>query len=70
MKKSNLEKRTIRLYAGDAEKLAKFFPQVGYNLAIRTMVRNTIKKLEEEFQQKLEASGLDDFTLTQEDFDD
>lgn len=41
-----LEKHVLRLYAGDFDKLAGFFPELGPSVAVRRIVRSQIKKLE------------------------
>lgn len=46
-KEEDLEKVTIRLFRGDAEKLSQIYPNVGYNEAIRKIVRNHIRTIEE-----------------------
>ncbi len=37
--KEDLEKITIRLHRGDTKVLEQFYPNVGYNAAIRKLVR-------------------------------
>lgn len=50
--KENLKKVTIRLHDGDTEILEKFYPSVGYNAAIRKLVRKHCRALEEHSSQK------------------
>lgn len=49
------EKRTIRLYVGDSDRLSAYYPQLGYNAVIRALVSEHLKTLD----AKLEANGLD-----------
>ncbi len=46
-------KVSLRLYAGDKERLQTFYPRLGYNAAVRELVRRHIKALE----AKLEAEN-------------
>ena len=55
----NLEKVTIRLFAGDAERLQAYFPTVGYNRAIRTHIHRLLKHLDERTQQAADTKGID-----------
>lgn len=47
MAKDDFEKVTIRLTRGAPDKLALYYPTVGYNKVIRTLVDNFIKGIEE-----------------------
>lgn len=51
MKKT--EKISIRLFRGDKEKIAQLYPHIGYNKAIRNIVRNFIKNVEASANEKL-----------------
>ena len=56
-----LEKATIRLFAGDAKRLADYYPNVGYNVAIRKIVRNHLRALDErasELRSKVDVKEL------------
>lgn len=44
---------TIRLFDGDKKRLEEYYPSVGYNRVIRTLVRKHIKSLDEKFSQRL-----------------
>lgn len=48
----DFEKVTIRLYKGDADRLATYFPQLGYNRAIRDYIHKLLRSLDEKAQQK------------------
>lgn len=43
----DLERVTIRIHSGDREKLAAYYPRLGYNHAIRKLVRVHLKALDE-----------------------
>jgi hypothetical protein len=58
-----LEKRTIRFIEGDIDKIAKFFPKKGYNVAIRELVHSTVKALEERLNEKIAESNDVDLDL-------
>jgi hypothetical protein len=45
----NLVKVSIRLFRGDKERLDNFFPQLGYNAAIRIIVRKALRALEQKY---------------------
>jgi len=47
----DLEKVTIRLHRGDTKVLEQFYPSVGYNAAIRKLVRKHCRALEEQASQ-------------------
>lgn len=54
MKRSEIpvEKVTMNLFTGDAEKLRDFFPRQGASFMVRNLVRNFIRKVEEDASQK------------------
>lgn len=52
------EKKTIRLFKGDAEAMNRFYPQAGYNRAIRTLVHQHLRALEEKLSRRLSDSAL------------
>ena len=58
-----LEIVTMRLFEGDKKKLDEFYPDVGYNQIVRTLVRRHIKRLEEKLSHKLPKEELDDQAL-------
>jgi hypothetical protein len=41
-----LQKHTLFLYEGDFARLASFFPELGASVAVRRIVRASLKKLE------------------------
>lgn len=41
----------VRLYKGDKEKLTLMYPKIGYNKAIREIVRKHIKSIEQLAQE-------------------
>jgi len=41
-----LQKHTLSFYAGDFEKLAAFYPQIGPSVAARRIVRDHLRLLE------------------------
>ena len=59
--KPKYETVTIRLFAGDKDRLAEMYREMGYNAAIRTIVRKHIEKAEELIQRRLRdlRSGSD-----------
>lgn len=56
--KTDLEKVTIRLHAGDKSELDEFYPRSGHNRVIRNLVHQHIKMLREKLNQQ--RSTLDD----------
>jgi len=58
----DLEKKTIRLHRGDADILQQFYPRLGYNKAIRVLVRNHIKTLQERTAQTT-ANAIPDIEI-------
>ncbi len=58
MAKEDLEKVTIRLTQGAAQRLNDLFPSVGYNRVIRTMVDNFLKGVEEKSQRSTTRNPL------------
>lgn len=42
----DLKKHTLHLYAGDFDKLASFYPDLGPSVALRRIVRKHIQQLE------------------------
>jgi hypothetical protein len=63
MAKIEQEKITIRLFRGDKDKLSNLFPEVGYNKAIRFLVRNFIKSIEEKAQSRLGQNKTPDIEI-------
>jgi len=47
MATQSLEKVTLRLFAGDKERIDELFPTMGHNKAIRLIVRKFIKEQQE-----------------------
>lgn len=43
--KGELEVKTIRLFKGDVDIINSFYPNAGYNVVIRMLVHNLVKKL-------------------------
>lgn len=42
---------TIRIYAGDIERLERFFPSLKYNMAIRELLHQRLNEIEEKYNQ-------------------
>lgn len=61
--KGKLEKKSIRLFKGDAEFLDEFYPRAGHTIIIRILVRNFCKKLQENFNRKEIPDELRGLTL-------
>lgn len=62
-------KVTIRLFETDYQLLRQYFPKVGYNHAIRSIVRKSIQMLERRTREEnpqLFAHELADINLEQE----
>lgn len=57
------EKVTIRVFRGDKEKLSQMFPGLGYNKAMRHIVHNFIKGVEEKAMRQQSSSGLPTGTI-------
>ncbi len=57
--KEDLEKVTIRLHRGDTKVLEQFYPNVGYNAAIRKLVRKHCRALQEQSSQAESEINLD-----------
>lgn len=53
------EKVTVRLYKGDRDKLLMYFPSIGYNRALREIVRSFIRGVEEKAQAKRSSVSID-----------
>jgi len=49
-------KVSLRLYAGDKERLQAFYPRLGYNAAVRELVRRHVKALEARLEEQRELS--------------
>ena len=56
--KPEFEKKTIRLFVGDADAMNRFYPEAGYNRAIRTLVRQHLRSLEERLSRRLSSESL------------
>lgn len=67
-RKSNheLEKVTIRLNVGDAERLRSYYPRLGYNEAIRRLVSHHLRQLDERAQRRLSSQDLTNPLLREE----
>lgn len=52
----NLEKVTIRLNQGDSERLRAYYPNLGYNEAIRQLVEKHLRQLDERTQRRVQSS--------------
>ena len=64
-RKEDLEKITIRLHSGDKEELEEYYPQLGHNKVIRSLVRSHIKQLRAKLEQERnnnESINPDDIT--------
>jgi len=53
------KKVTIRVYTSDIEWLKEAYPHVGYNAAIRTIVRNHRRNVEERVAKKLSQAEME-----------
>lgn len=63
-KSEDLEKITIRVRRGDAEKLKQFYPSLGYNEAIRRIVGHHVKQLEEKFNRQLSTRDSEAYDIS------
>lgn len=63
-KPEDLEKVTIRLRRGDADKLKQFYPSLGYNEAIRRIVGHHVKQLEEKFNRQLSTHDSEAYDIS------
>jgi len=57
-----LEKITLRVFKGDIDRMSKYYPKVGYNRAIRTLISEHLKVLDEkvnQMEQELPPLDLD-----------
>jgi hypothetical protein len=52
-----LTKVTLNLYTQDVEKMKEAYPQVGYSVAIKFLVREHVTKLAQREAQLLETIG-------------
>lgn len=52
----DLEKVSLRLFEGDSARLASYYPRMGYQVAIRELVRAHLKKLD----AKAAEAGIND----------
>lgn len=51
-KKGILEKKSLRLFQGDAAFIDECYPRAGHNIIIRSIVHNFVKKLREKTSQQ------------------
>lgn len=58
MSEKEQEKVTLRLFRGDKEKLTAMFPGIGYNKAVRHIVHNFIKGVEEKAMKRAGTSPV------------
>lgn len=65
-KPEDLEKVTIRLRRGDAEKLKQFYPSLGYNEAIRRIVGHHVKTLEEKLNRRISTQDSEAYDISVE----
>ena len=56
--KPKFVKKTIRLIEGDTEKMNLFYPEAGYNRAIRALVHQHIRALEEKLSRRISSEAL------------
>jgi hypothetical protein len=63
--KQDLEKVTIRIFAGDREALEDLYPNADYNKVIRTLVRKHIRLLQEQANKlgSMAADSLPEINL-------
>jgi len=50
--RAKTEKLSIRLYEGDKERLAAYYPELGYTKAIRELVHRTLRRMDERLNQE------------------
>lgn len=53
-----VDMRPIRFFKGDLERLQQFYPNIGYNHVVRTLVRKHLKALEERLAEKIPLGEL------------
>ena len=61
-----LEKVTLRLNHGDSERLRTYYPNLGYNEAIRRLVDHHLRQLDERAQRRLSSSDLQNPLLNED----
>lgn len=54
-----LKKHTLHLYAGDFDKLASFYPDLGPSVAVRRIIRKHLKQLEAQVTSLPTLESLD-----------
>lgn len=61
--KGKLVKKGLRLFEGDAEIIDDFFPRAGHSVIIRLLVRDFVKKLQANMNQKELPDGIRELTI-------
>jgi hypothetical protein len=63
--KQNLEKVTLRLEAGTIEAIQEFYPKAGYNVVIRKVMSDYVRKLKAKYntQRSQDDDELDSIQL-------
>lgn len=61
--KGELEKKSLRLFAGDTEIIDEYFPRAGHSVIIRLLVKDFVKKLEANMNQKELPDGIRELTI-------
>lgn len=64
--REDLELVTIRLSRGDKDKLTDFYPRIGYNKAVRLLVRKHVKMLEERLNEATPNISIKEDVLNDE----
>lgn len=54
-----LQQHQVRLFAGDFEKLAEYYPKIGATVALRHLLRKHLKQLDEAVAQRVSTSDLE-----------
>ena len=61
--KGKLVKKGLRLFEGDSEVIDEFFPKAGHNVIVRLLVRDFVKKLQANFNQKELPNAIRELTI-------
>jgi len=52
-------KVSLRLFSGDTERLQAYYPKLGYNRVIRTLVAEHLKRLDAKFHETGASEHID-----------
>ncbi len=58
-----LEKISLNMYASDIEKMKAFYPQFGYSVAIRALVRQHVQNVLARADAVIDLSTLDNLEI-------